>query len=310
MTEIVHEMTSQIGSDCEDIQFIVARALNDTISKLGDHVLPMVLPEMAEGLSPDSDEKAREGLCMGLAEVFNALSKKQYQEYEHILLPCLERAICDSSSEVLTHAATAFSKLTKVAGLQPAEKVVSSLVKKIATSSLISIASGEAAVESEAAASLRGLKAILQSRPRDVLDFLIPIAVQSPMTLRNALLLETACAAAGDSIAHYMAKILHTIVGEMKILSREDEASCVGVGDRDAIREALQNSARHTMASLPVSALDNCLYEIQVEISNELSTPNRTYGFFLLEQLVRHTNLNGSDEFISTILKYILGGYW
>ena len=49
MTEIVHEMTSQIGSDCEDIQFIVARALNDTISKLGDHVLPMVLMRMAEG---------------------------------------------------------------------------------------------------------------------------------------------------------------------------------------------------------------------------------------------------------------------
>ena len=307
MSEIVYEMTSQIGSDSEDIQFIVARALNDTIGKLGDHVLPLVLPEMTEGLSPDNDEKTREGLCMGLAEVFNALSKKLYQEYESILLPCLERAICDSSDKVRTQAASAFSKLTKVAGLQPAEKVVSSLVKKIATSSLISVAAGEAAAESEAAASVRGLKEILQSRPRDVLDFLIPIAVQSPMTLRNALLLETACAAAGDAIAHYMAKILHTIVGEMKILSKEEEADA-GARDREAIRETLQKSVQHVMSALPTSALDNCLYEIQVEISNELSAPNRSYGFFLLEQLVRYADLTESDEYVSTILKYILGG--
>ena len=181
MSEIVCEMTSQIGSECEDIQFIVARALNDTISKLGDHVLPMVLPEMTAGLSPDNDEKAREGLCMGLAEVFNALTKKQYQEYEYILLPCLERAICDSSSEVLTHAATAFSKLTKVAGLQPAEKVVSSLVKKIATSSLISVATGEHRSSRRQWRLCVGSRRTCNHALAMCLTF-VPIAVQSPMT--------------------------------------------------------------------------------------------------------------------------------
>ena len=72
-----------IGNESADIQMIVGRTLHDTISKWGDHVLPMVLPEMTAGLDDEeNEESSREGLCLGLAEVFNALSKSQYQEYD------------------------------------------------------------------------------------------------------------------------------------------------------------------------------------------------------------------------------------
>jgi hypothetical protein len=308
MTDIVYEMTAQIGSEHEDIQSNVAKALNDTISKMGDSVLPMVLPEMTAGMSMDNDETAREGMCLGLAEVFNALSKKQYQDYASILLPALEMAICDPSEAVRVHAATAFSKLTKVAGLLPAEQVVTSLVKNIATSSLQ--ASGGLAgtdVSSPARAALRGLQEILKAKPRDVLDFLIPLAVKSPMGLRDALLLETACAAAGPALTHYLSKILHTVVSELKTLAQAEAAGTRSASDAEATRAALHKSVQYTMQAISSSGLDSCLYEIQVELANELSAPNRTHGYWILEQLVRYTDVDEVEEHVSTILKYILG---
>ena len=318
MSEIVAEMTAQISSESGDIQMIVAKALNDTISKLGDMVLPMVLPEMTAGLDEEeNDEASREGLCLGLAEVFNALTKKQYQEYSAILLPALEKALCDPSGRVRSHAASAFGKLTKVAGLPAAEQVVQSLVKHIGATNLQSAAgglglglAGEGGADREGPAgrSLRGLQEILRARPRDVLDFLIPIAVKSPVDLRNALLLETACAAAGPALTHYLSKVLHTVVHELKVLAAATAAGERSATDAEAIKQALQQSVRHTMQAVSSGGgLDACLYEIQMELSNEVSAPNRAYGYWILEQLVRYADEDECDEHTSTILKYILG---
>ena len=311
MKEIVAEITCQIGNESADIQMIVGRALHDTISKLGDHVLPMVLPEMTAGLDDEeNEESSREGLCLGLAEVFNALSKSQYQEYDSMLLPALEKALCDVSEKVRTHAASAFGKLTKVAGLLPAEQVVNSLVKKIGTNSLNSASTdgkGEHTADNQASRALRGLKEILSAKPRDVLDFLIPLAMRSPVDLRNALLLETACAAAGTALVHYLPKILHTVVKELKMLSASENSGELSAVDATAIRDALQRSVQYTMQALSADGLETCLYEIQIELVNEMSAPNRAYGFWILEQLVRYSDTQDCDEHTSTILKYVLG---
>ena len=53
--------------------------------------------------------------------------------------------------------------------------------------------------------------------------------------------------------------------------------------------------------------LDACLFEIQIELVNELSAPNRAYGYWILEQLVRYADVDECEEHTSTILKYILG---
>ena len=97
-------------------------------------------------------------------------------------------------------------------------------------------------VDRDSVRSLRGLQEILRAKPRDVLDFLIPIAVQSPINLRNALLLETACAAAGGSLTHYLSKILHTVVQELKVLAAATHAGERSAADAEAIRNALQRA--------------------------------------------------------------------
>ena len=102
MKQIVLEMTSVITSDSEDIQMIVGRALQDTVAKLGDQVLPMLLPLMTAGLEneEENDVTAREGLCLGLAEIFSSLTKRQYTDHHAMLLPALEKAVCDPCERV------------------------------------------------------------------------------------------------------------------------------------------------------------------------------------------------------------------
>ena len=110
MSEVVAEMTAQISHESGDIQMIVAKALDDTVSKLGDHVMPMVLPEMTAGLDDEeNDETSREGLCLGLAEVFNALTKRQYQQYDSMCCRPGEGPL-RPKDKVSAHAATAFGK--------------------------------------------------------------------------------------------------------------------------------------------------------------------------------------------------------
>lgn len=55
---------------------IAARTLGDLVRKLGERILPEIIPILEKGLkSPKNDE--RQGVCIGLSEIIGSTSKEQ-----------------------------------------------------------------------------------------------------------------------------------------------------------------------------------------------------------------------------------------
>ena len=61
---------------------IAARTLGDLVRKLGERILPEIIPILEKGLeSSKSDE--REGVCIGLSEIIDSTSKEQVCVYSN-----------------------------------------------------------------------------------------------------------------------------------------------------------------------------------------------------------------------------------
>ena len=53
---------------------MAARTLGDLVKKLGERVLPEIIPILEEGLKSDMPEK-RQGVCVGLSEIMSSTSR-------------------------------------------------------------------------------------------------------------------------------------------------------------------------------------------------------------------------------------------
>ena len=85
-------------------------------------MLPVIMPHLRKGQSSD-DIDMRQGVCLGLAEILAAASRKQVEEYLDILVEALQQSLCDASAQVRQQAARAFLTLFKAIG-EPAVQEV------------------------------------------------------------------------------------------------------------------------------------------------------------------------------------------
>lgn len=53
---------------------IAARTLGDLVKKLGEKILPEIIPILEEGLRSDKSDE-RQGVCIGLCEIMKSTSK-------------------------------------------------------------------------------------------------------------------------------------------------------------------------------------------------------------------------------------------
>lgn len=53
---------------------IAARTLGDLVRKLGEKILPEIIPILEEGLRSDKSDE-RQGVCIGLSEIMKSTSK-------------------------------------------------------------------------------------------------------------------------------------------------------------------------------------------------------------------------------------------
>ena len=58
---------------------MAARTLGDIVKKLGEKVLPEIIPILEKGLDSDDCDQ-RQGVCIGLSEIMNATSR------DHVML--------------------------------------------------------------------------------------------------------------------------------------------------------------------------------------------------------------------------------
>merc|ERR1712173_579243 len=67
-------LLSCLASSNYDKRQVAARTLGDLVRKLGERVLPEIIPILKEGLESEAPEK-RQGVCVGLSEIMNSTSR-------------------------------------------------------------------------------------------------------------------------------------------------------------------------------------------------------------------------------------------
>uniref|UniRef100_A0A667ZV53 GCN1 activator of EIF2AK4 n=1 Tax=Myripristis murdjan TaxID=586833 RepID=A0A667ZV53_9TELE len=225
-----------LASTCPDKRTIAARTLGDLVRKLGEKILPEIIPILEEGLRSDKSDE-RQGVCIGLSEIMKSTSKDAVLVFSESLVPTVRKALCDPLEEVREAAAKTFEQLHATIGHQALDDILPALLKQLDD-------------EETAEFALDGLKQVMAVKSRSVLPYLVPKLTAPPVNTRVLAFLS---AVAGDALTRHLGVILPALLSSLKekldtedgaqelcscqtvILSVEDE-----VGQRIIIEDLLE----------------------------------------------------------------------
>ena len=112
---LVHLLLGCLASQSTDKRKVAARTLGDLVRKLGERVLPEVIPMLKQGMESETPLE-RQGVCIGLSEIIQQTSRDNVLQYMDSLLPTVQSALCDQESEVRAAAAMTFDSLHSTIG--------------------------------------------------------------------------------------------------------------------------------------------------------------------------------------------------
>ncbi|GAB1290067.1 eIF-2-alpha kinase activator GCN1 [Apodemus speciosus] len=188
-----------LASTCADKRTIAARTLGDLVRKLGEKILPEIIPILEEGLrSQKSDE--RQGVCVGLSEIMKSTSRDAVLYFSESLVPTARKALCDPLEEVREAAAKTFEQLHSTIGHQALEDILPFLLKQLDDEEVSDFA-------------LDGLKQVMAVKSRVVLPYLVPKLTTPPVNTRVLAFLSSV---AGDALTRHLGVILPAVMVALK----------------------------------------------------------------------------------------------
>ncbi|ERE74489.1 translational activator GCN1-like protein [Cricetulus griseus] len=188
-----------LASTCADKRTIAARTLGDLVRKLGEKILPEIIPILEEGLrSQKSDE--RQGVCIGLSEIMKSTSRDAVLYFSESLVPTARKALCDPLEEVREAAAKTFEQLHSTIGHQALEDILPFLLKQLDDEQVSEFA-------------LDGLKQVMAVKSRVVLPYLVPKLTTPPVNTRVLAFLSSV---AGDALTRHLGVILPAVMLALK----------------------------------------------------------------------------------------------
>ncbi|KAJ1386343.1 hypothetical protein B484DRAFT_410250, partial [Ochromonadaceae sp. CCMP2298] len=215
-----------------------------------------------------------------------ACSKKQAEDYLDVLVPTIQQALCDRAPSVSAGAARAFLTLLKTVGPRAIDRVVPALLKSY----------GDGRGE-EAALALQGLREIVQRRPRDLLDYLLPSLMKAPVTVTDAGALGAVMGVAGPQLHHYLGSLVPQLVVELGNTSKrvaalreaEGEGGQGGQGgaslDLECVRfDAIKDAAAAVMGAVSTEGVHGLINELGRQMESDVSADRRRWGCWLAEQ--------------------------
>uniref|UniRef100_A0A2R5LKZ7 Putative translational activator gcn1 pediculus us corporis translational activator gcn1 n=1 Tax=Ornithodoros turicata TaxID=34597 RepID=A0A2R5LKZ7_9ACAR len=185
-----------LASSSYDKQQVAARTLGDLVRKLGERVLPEILPILEKGLDSDQPDQ-RQGVCVGLSEIMASTSREMLLTFIDSLVPTVRRALCDPLRDVRVAAARTFDALHATVGPRALDDILSPLLSQL---------DGEGEL---AEYTLDGLRQVMAIKSRVVLPYLVPQLTQSPV---NTKALSRLSAVAGDALSKHLGKILPALL--------------------------------------------------------------------------------------------------
>ncbi|CAI9767444.1 unnamed protein product [Fraxinus pennsylvanica] len=201
MPVLMNTLISSLASSSSERRQVAGRSLGELVRKLGERVLPSIVPILSKGLS-DSNPCRRQGVCIGLSEVMASAGKSQLLTFMDELIPTIRTALCDSIPEVRESAGMAFSTLYKSAGMQAIDEIIPTLLHALED-------------EQMSATALDGLKQILSVRTTVVLPHILPKLVNLPLNAFNAHALAALAEVAGPGLDFHLGTVLPALLSAM-----------------------------------------------------------------------------------------------
>ncbi|GMH37893.1 hypothetical protein BSKO_05777 [Bryopsis sp. KO-2023] len=219
-------MIETLAHSGEDGRLSAGRCLGELVRKTGERPLPWVLPSILpilKGGTESESPETRQGVCYGLSQVLDDLTRSQLTHHLPMLLPAIQATLCDQDPEVREAAAGAFNALFKAGAGSVVDTVVPALLAQLQS-------------DSGNSQALEGLQVILSVRPQ-TLNSMVPRLLHKPISVTNIQALWALASAAGASLQAHLPTILPAVLSldSMESGKPVEEAAKVDVSEHTAV---------------------------------------------------------------------------
>lgn len=238
MPSAVRQVVIALSDEDEERRAAAGKALGDLSQKLGDRVVPEVLPALQAGILDKAlPERVRLGACEGLAELVSSCPKDQLVIHGDKLLEAISYGLADTFAAVRASAAAVFATLLRPLGSTAVDAVIPVLVEKLSAGGGIdSGAEGESEDETEADRALDAMKQLMSASGTRLLSIVVPqLLEERPLTTVTCRALAAAAIAAEGEFEVYVGDVV------------------------DVLLEAVDSS---TTGSLPVEEMEDAIGEL------------------------------------------------
>ncbi|XP_053693190.1 eIF-2-alpha kinase activator GCN1 [Sabethes cyaneus] len=189
-----------LASTSYDKRQVAARTLGDLVRKLGERVLPEIIPILERGLNSDQADQ-RQGVCIGLSEIMASTSRDMVLTFVNSLVPTVRKALADPLPEVRQAAAKTFDSLHATVGSRALDDILPSMLESLSDPD-----------PDVAEWTLDGLRQVMAIKSRVVLPYLVPQLTANPV---NTKALSILASVAGEALTKYLPKILPALLSAL-----------------------------------------------------------------------------------------------
>ena len=256
-------------------------------------MLPEIVPSLRDGLLSPSGA-TRQGVCIGLAEVIEAASRKQIEAHVGVLIPAVRDALSDELPEVRDAAARAFNTLQRSIGQEAVDRTLPSLLAAVDTPDT-----------ARASRAMAGLQAIVALRPREILPVLLPRLLTAPLSEFHARTLAAVAGVVAATLHHHVGAILPALIAA---LAGDEAGASPEASAPDAIEARLAGptaaACAATLAAVETAGVSWTISEI-VRFLGETRPSRRRVAAWLLGRFVATTKANYSAQ-VPVLLKELI----
>ena len=201
LPNLIMAIVKSLSSEAEDARNVAGRTLGDLVRKLGEKLLPEIIPILEDGLTR-GDDLERRGVCIGLSEIVMNSGQESIEEYAGQLVPTLQAALSDKDQQVRDAAGTVFHGLLDKIGDRALDEIIPPILRQIT----------EFEGEKAGDRALESLKAIVLAKPNAVAKYVIPRLTEPPV---NTSIIAFLSGIVPEVFHEHLKRIIRAIVNTM-----------------------------------------------------------------------------------------------
>lgn len=227
---------------------MAAGCLGELVRKMGERVLQKIIPILQEGIC-SSEAATRQGVCTGIQEVLQNVTRQQLADMLPTMLPTIQTALCDEDEAVRTAAGGAFGILFRGGAGGAVDTVIPSLLTGLAGP--------------EPGQALAGLRVILGVRPM-ALNSMLPKLLKPPLSAADVTALGSLSEVAGPAVHGHLSAIMPPL---LELCSAPPDAA-----------DTREQAAREALLRVIATVTEDGAYLLVAEIVKALEEPVRRRG--------------------------------